>query len=92
MRGPQRRTLWGPVVGTVLLEATSALLQSWLGSGHGGVQLTVYALILIAVILWRPSGLLGVLTNAYAHIVQARPAHFPQAAEAKRLRHEQAPP
>jgi hypothetical protein len=25
-------TLWGPVVGTVLLEATSALLQSWLGS------------------------------------------------------------
>jgi branched-chain amino acid transport system permease protein len=50
------------------------LLQSWLGSGHGGAQLTVYALILIAVILWRPSGLLGVLTNAYAHIVQARPA------------------
>ena len=24
-------TLWGPVVGTVLLEVTSALLQSWLG-------------------------------------------------------------
>ncbi len=41
-------TLWGPVVGTVLLEATSALLQSWLGGGHGGVQLTVYGLILIA--------------------------------------------
>ena len=27
-------TLWGPVVGTVLLEVTSALLQSWLGGGH----------------------------------------------------------
>ena len=26
-------TLWGPVIGTVLLETTSALLQSWLGSG-----------------------------------------------------------
>src|SRR6478672_9751203 len=25
-------TLWGPVIGTVLLETTSALLQSWLGS------------------------------------------------------------
>ena len=24
-------TLWGPVIGTVLLETTSALLQSWLG-------------------------------------------------------------
>ncbi|MBV8746335.1 MAG: branched-chain amino acid ABC transporter permease, partial [Xanthobacteraceae bacterium] len=40
-------TLWGPVVGTVLLEPTSALLQSWLGSGRGGVQLTIYSLILI---------------------------------------------
>jgi branched-chain amino acid transport system permease protein len=65
-------TLWGPVVGTVLLETTSALLQSWLGGGHAGVQLTVYSLILIAVILWRPSGLIGVLVDAYARI--ARPA------------------
>jgi branched-chain amino acid transport system permease protein len=65
-------TLWGPVVGTVLLEATSALLQSWLGGGHGGVQLTAYALILIAVILWRPAGLIGVLTSTYERIVRAR--------------------
>ena len=59
-------TLWGPVIGTVLLEATSALLQSWLGSSFGGVQLTVYSLILIAVILWRPDGLLSVLAEVYA--------------------------
>jgi branched-chain amino acid transport system permease protein len=58
-------TLWGPVVGTVLLETTSALLQSWLGSSAGGVQLAVYSLILIAVILWRPSGLLGVFSDVY---------------------------
>jgi branched-chain amino acid transport system permease protein len=49
-------TLWGPVIGTVLLETTSALLQSWLGNSIGGVQLTVYSLILMAVILWRPTG------------------------------------
>jgi branched-chain amino acid transport system permease protein len=67
-------TLWGPVVGTVLLETTSALLQSWLGSSAGGVQLTVYSLILIAVILWRPSGLLGLFSDAYQRIVRARPA------------------
>jgi branched-chain amino acid transport system permease protein len=65
-------TLWGPVVGTVLLESTSALLQSWLGGSHGGVQLTVYSLILIAVILWRPNGLLGVAAEVYARLV---PAH-----------------
>lgn len=67
-------TLWGPVIGTVLLEVTSALLQSWLGSGLGGVQLTVYSLILISVILWRPTGLLGVFTDAYKWIVRAPPA------------------
>ena len=70
-------TLWGPVVGTVLLESTSALLQSWLGGGRGGVQLTVYSLILMAVILWRPSGLLGVLTGLWARAFGPRPARVP---------------
>jgi branched-chain amino acid transport system permease protein len=73
-------TLWGPVIGTVLLEATSALLQSWLGSSFGGVQLTVYSLILMAVILWRPTGLLGVLTEAYARIVRGDRAQTRKAA------------
>ena len=65
-------TLWGPVVGTVLLEAMSALLQSWLGSS-GGIQLTVYSLILIGVILWRPTGLLGLLTDAYRRLMRVVP-------------------
>jgi branched-chain amino acid transport system permease protein len=73
-------TLWGPVIGTVLLEATSALLQSWLGGSHGGVQLTVYSLILIAVILWRPTGLIGVLTDAYGWIVPGGAARAKEAA------------
>jgi branched-chain amino acid transport system permease protein len=51
-------TLFGPLIGTLLLETTSALLQSWLGA-IAGVQLTVYSLILMAVILWRPTGILG---------------------------------
>jgi branched-chain amino acid transport system permease protein len=73
-------TLWGPVVGTVLLEATSALLQSWFGSGHGGVQLTVYSLILIAVILWRPNGLIGLFTDIatrFVHGGKARTKEVP---------------
>jgi branched-chain amino acid transport system permease protein len=52
-------TLFGPLIGTVLLETTSALLQSWLGNSVGGVQLTVYSLILMAIILWRPTGIVG---------------------------------
>ena len=66
-------TLWGPVIGTVLLETTSTLLQSWLGSSTGGVQLTVYSLILMTVILWRPTGLIGVATEAYQRLVRRKP-------------------
>ena len=67
-------TLWGPVIGTVLLETTSALLQSWLGGSTGGMQLTVYALILMAVILWRPTGLMGMVSDAYQRYVSRQPA------------------
>jgi branched-chain amino acid transport system permease protein len=67
-------TLWGPVIGTVLLETTSTLLQSWLGSSIGGVQLTVYALILMAVILWRPTGLMGMIDEARHRFIHPKPA------------------
>ena len=67
-------TLWGPVIGTVLLETTSALLQSWLGSSTGGIQLTVYALILMAVILWRPTGLMGLINEAMQRRRDRQPA------------------
>ena len=65
-------TLWGPVIGTVLLETTSTLLQSWLCGSVGDIQLTVYSLILMAVILWRPTGLMGVATEAYQRYVTRR--------------------
>jgi branched-chain amino acid transport system permease protein len=71
-------TLWGPVIGTVLLETTSALLQSWLGASTGGIQLTVYAAILMAVILWRPRGLMGML-----HEVVRRHAQHHKPAKAR---------
>ncbi len=51
-------TLFGPLVGSALLETTAAVLQSRLGA-IAGVQLTVYSVILMAVILWRPTGILG---------------------------------
>ena len=67
-------TLWGPLIGTVLLETTSALLQSWLGSTVGGIQLTVYSLILMAVILWRPTGLMGMIDEARQRFAARKPA------------------
>lgn len=67
-------TLWGPVLGAVLLEPASALLQSWLGGGaHAGVQLALYSVILILVILWQPRGLLGAVTAVYGRVVRGAP-------------------
>jgi len=64
-------TLLGPLIGTVLLETTSALLQSWLGN-LAGVQVTVYSVILMAVILWRPTGITGYLAEVHARRRAAR--------------------
>ena len=85
-------TLWGPVIGTVLLETTSTLLQSWLGSSIGGVQLTVYSLILMAVILWRPTGLMGIIAEAWQRIVAAnrRERGTPDGRRARHPRPQQA--
>ena len=69
-------TLWGPVIGTVLLETTSTLLQSWLGSSTGGIQLTVYSLILMAVILWRPTGLMGLFNEMWQRYLGRKPARL----------------
>ena len=67
-------TLWGPLIGTVLLGTTSTLLQSWLGSSIGGIQLTVYSLILMAVILWRPTGLMGMIEELRQRYAGRAPA------------------
>jgi branched-chain amino acid transport system permease protein len=69
-------TLWGPVIGTLVLETTSTLLQSWLGSSTGGIQLTVYSLILTAIILWRPTGLMGLFNEAWQRHLDRKPARM----------------
>ena len=79
-------TLWGPLIGTVLLETTSTLLQSWLGNSLSGVQLTVYSLILMAVILWRPTGIMGYVAEVYARH-RAGPAK--RRPRGRRPRHQQ---
>ncbi|MBV9189625.1 MAG: branched-chain amino acid ABC transporter permease [Betaproteobacteria bacterium] len=67
-------TLFGPLIGTLLLETTSALLQSWLGQ-QAGVQVTVYSVILMAVILWRPTGIMGYLLELRARHRAKRAMH-----------------
>ena len=47
--------------------------------GSSLVRVLVYSLILVAVILWRPSGLIGLFTEIYARLVPAGAARIKEA-------------
>ena len=66
-------TLWGPVIGALLLQPIAAISQAQLGSTYAGAQLVVYALILMIVILVKPTGLVGVLGPLYWRVLSVLP-------------------
>ena len=53
-------TLWGPLVGAVVLIPTSELTRSYMG-GAGGVDLMIYGGLIVVVALARPTGLVSLL-------------------------------
>ena len=66
-------TLWGPVIGALLLQPIAAIAQATLGSTYAGAQLIVYAIIMLVVILVKPAGLVGVLAPAYRRFLNVLP-------------------
>ena len=66
-------TLWGPVIGALLLQPIAAVTQAQLGSTFAGAQLVVYAVILMVVILAKPTGLVGVLGPVYRRLLGVLP-------------------
>ena len=54
-------TVWGPLLGALLLVPLTTLLQSTLGSSLPGIDQFVYGAVLILAILFVPNGLVSVL-------------------------------
>jgi len=52
-------TALGPFLGALLIVPASELLRAWLGGAASGLYLSLYALLLIAVVLFMPEGLVG---------------------------------
>jgi branched-chain amino acid transport system permease protein len=76
-------TLLGPLVGAALLVPIAELVRASLGQSHAGVHLIVYGAVLMAVILFAPDGLLGLLrTRLLPWLRAGRPARV-QAVEEK---------
>lgn len=57
-------TVWGPVVGPMLLVPAGEWLRHSLGGSLPGVHLLVYGVLLVIVIRFAPDGLIGALGRA----------------------------
>ena len=72
-----RGTLLGPIFGAVLLVPTAELTRTYLGGSYEGIHLMLYGLILMAVMLFKPRGIMEPIEQFYNWIMRTV---FPQAA------------
>jgi len=52
-------TLWGPLIGSLVLTPVSELSRSYLGGSGSGVDLMLYGALIVIVALARPQGLVS---------------------------------
>jgi branched-chain amino acid transport system permease protein len=55
-------TLWGPVLGAVILIPLTELTRSFIGGSGRGVDLIVYGALIVLISLARPEGLVGLFS------------------------------
>ena len=60
-----RGTLLGPIVGAVLLVPAAELTRTYLGGSYEGVHLMLYGAVLMAVMLFKPRGIVEPLETFY---------------------------
>jgi branched-chain amino acid transport system permease protein len=56
-------TLWGPALGAAILIPLSEYSRIWLGGTGGTIDLVIYGLLIMAVCMWRPSGILSLFSE-----------------------------
>jgi len=66
-------TLWGPVVGAIVLVPIAELARAKLGGSFGGAHLLLYGTVMVLVMLFMPKGIVGLAQNVYARLTRRRP-------------------
>jgi hypothetical protein len=79
-------TLWGPALGAAILIPLSEYSRIWFGGTGRTIDLIVYGLLILAVCIWRPNGILSLFEEA--HPAPRREAHMSH--PARRQRRDQA--
>ena len=52
-------TLWGPALGAAILIPLSEYSRIWFGGTGRTIDLIIYGVLILAVCMWRPSGILS---------------------------------
>jgi branched-chain amino acid transport system permease protein len=63
-------TLWGPVLGAVILIPLTELTRSFIGGSGRGVDLIVYGTLIVLISLARPEGLVGLFSRRRKAVVR----------------------
>ncbi len=82
-------TVFGPLLGTILLVPLTELARGWLGSQAIGLHGFVYGVALVLAVLFMPNGIMGVLSRFSRPLAwvggetEARPISAPARAETR---------
>jgi len=61
-------TLWGPVIGTFILQIATEWASATFGAGLRGLHFIIFGAILIIIVLSGEKGMIGVFTRSYQRI------------------------
>jgi branched-chain amino acid transport system permease protein len=67
-------TVWGPVVGAIVLVPIAELARAKLGGSFGGAHLMLYGTVMVLVMLFMPKGIIGLAQSVRARLTR-RPAN-----------------
>ena len=56
-------TIWGPIIGSILLTPLSELTRAILGGSYAGVYLIMHGAILVLIVLFMPNGVAHAITT-----------------------------
>ncbi len=56
-------TLWGPALGAAILVPLSEYSRIWLGGTGKTIDLIIYGLLIMAICMWRPSGIVSIFSE-----------------------------
>jgi branched-chain amino acid transport system permease protein len=65
-------TVWGPVVGALVLVPVAELSRSWLGGSFAGAHILLYGTVLVLVMLFMPNGIIGLYEKVRGQIRNRR--------------------